>query len=57
MMGFINYKMLEYKRTDISEGIDDDMSNKSKECMLCHYWFFLIKTLTMDHIFVTVAII
>ena len=26
--------MLEYERIDISEGIDVDMSNKSKECML-----------------------
>ena len=41
MMGFI--KMLEYERIDISEGIDGDMSNKSKECMLCHYWYFLDK--------------
>ena len=31
-------KMLEYDKIDISEGIDVDMSNKSKECMLCHYW-------------------
>ena len=29
--------MLEYDRIDISEGIDVDMSDKSKECMLCHY--------------------
>ena len=35
--------MLEYERIDISEGIDVDMSNKSKECMLCHYWYFLDK--------------
>ena len=35
--------MLEYKRTDISEGIDDDMSNKSKEYMLYHYWYFFDK--------------
>ena len=35
--------MLEYQRIDISEGIDVDMSNKSKECMLCHYWYFLNK--------------
>ena len=35
--------MLEYERIDISEGIDGDMSNKSKECMLCHYWYFLDK--------------
>ena len=31
--------MLEYERIDISEEIDVDMSNKSKECMLCYYCF------------------
>ena len=36
-------KMLEYDRIDISEGIDVDNTNKSKECMLCHYWYFLHK--------------
>ena len=41
MMDFM--KMLEYERIDISDGIDVDMSNKSKECMLCHYWYFLNK--------------
>ena len=40
-MGFI--KLLEYERIDISDGIDVDMSNKLKECMLCHYWYFLNK--------------
>ena len=35
--------MLEYERVDISDGIDVDMSNKSKVCMLCHYWYFLNK--------------
>ena len=35
--------MLEYERIDVSEGIDVHMSNKSKECMLCHYWYFLNK--------------
>ena len=34
-------KMLECERIDISEGIDVHMSNKSKESMLCHYWYFL----------------
>ena len=29
--------MLEYDRIDISEGIDLNKTNKSKECMLCHY--------------------
>ena len=33
--------MLKYDRIDISEGIDVDKTNKSKECMLCHYWYFL----------------
>ena len=32
--------MLEYDRIDISEGIDINKTNKSKECMLCHYWYF-----------------
>ena len=32
--------MLYYKRINISEGIDPTKSNKSKECMICHYWFF-----------------
>ena len=33
--------MLEYYRIDISEEIDVDKTNKSKEYMLCHYWYFL----------------
>ena len=32
--------MLQYKRIDASEGIDINKSNKSKECMLCHFWYF-----------------
>ena len=32
--------MLHYDRIDISEGIDLAKSNDSKECMICHYWFF-----------------
>ena len=35
--------MLEYDRIDISEGIDINKTNLSKECMLCHYWYFLDK--------------
>ena len=33
--------MIEYEKIDISEGIDINKTNKSKECMLCHYWYFL----------------
>ena len=32
--------MLQYERIDILEGIDINKSNKSKECMICHYWYF-----------------
>ena len=38
--------MLVYKRSDISEGTDVNKTNKSKECMLCHYWYFLDKNFT-----------
>ena len=33
--------MLVYEKIDILDGIDVDMSDKSKECMFCHYWYFL----------------
>ena len=32
--------MLEYDRTDISEGIDVNKTDLSKECDICHYWYF-----------------
>ena len=32
--------MLEYDRIDISEGIDNNRTNLSKECDVCHYWYF-----------------
>ena len=32
--------MLEYKRTDISEGIDVNKTNLSKAYDICHYWYF-----------------
>ena len=35
--------MLEYDRIDISEGIDINKTNASKECDICHYWYFLHK--------------
>ena len=31
--------MLGYQKIDISEGIDKNKTNASKECELCHYWF------------------
>ena len=32
--------MLQYKRIYVSEGINVNKTNASKECMLCHYWYF-----------------
>ena len=32
--------MLEYSRIDISKGIDVNKTNVSKECDICHYWYF-----------------
>ena len=32
--------MLQYKKIDASEGIDVNKTSASKECELCHYWFF-----------------
>ena len=32
--------MLQYGRIDISEGIDVNKINASKECDICHYWYF-----------------
>ena len=32
--------MLQYKKSDASERIDLNKTIASKECELCHYWFF-----------------
>ena len=32
--------MLQYERIDVSEGIETNKTNASKECMLCHSWYF-----------------
>ena len=33
-------KIQQYERIDVSKGIDINKSNKSKEFILCHYWYF-----------------
>ena len=35
--------MLRYDRINISEGIDINKTNASKECDICHFWYFLDK--------------
>ena len=35
--------MFKYDTIDISEGIDVDRIDRSKEGMFCHYWYFLNK--------------
>ena len=32
--------MLQYEKIDVSEGIYINKTSASKECELCHYWFF-----------------
>ena len=34
---------MEYDRIDILEGIDINKTSASKECDICHYWYFLDK--------------
>ena len=36
--------MLKYEKIDTSDGINVNKSDKSKECMLCHCWYFLDKS-------------
>ena len=33
-------KTLQFEWIDVLEEIDINKSNESKECMLCHYWYF-----------------
>ena len=40
--------MLEYDRIDISEGIDINKTNASKECDICQYWYFLDKNVNYE---------
>ena len=39
-----NITMLHYERIDVSEGIDVNKTSKSKECDICHYWYFFNKS-------------
>ena len=49
--------MLEYNRIDISEGIDINKTNLSKECDICYYWYFKNTCFKLSLIFAMVAMI
>ena len=40
--------MLEYDRIDISKGADVNKTNASKECDMCHYWYFFLKKINYE---------
>ena len=46
MIVCMNYEILEYDKKDISEGIDINKTSSSKECDVCHYWYFLNKNVS-----------
>ena len=35
--------MIEYNRIDLDECIDVNKTSSSRECWLCHFWYFLDK--------------
>ena len=35
--------MIYYDKTDISDGIDVNNTSTSRDCVICHYWYFLDK--------------
>ena len=49
-------KMLQYERTDVSEGIDVNKPNKlkKKKSMNCHYWHFKDICYKLNHMFVVI---
>ena len=40
--------MLQYDRIDISERMDINKTNASKECDICHYWYFLDENFKLE---------
>ena len=40
--------MLYYDRIDVSEGSDVNKTSASRECDICHYWYFLNHNLSFN---------
>ena len=38
------FRMLHFDRIDVAEGTDVNKNSTSKECDICHYWYFLSKS-------------
>lgn len=43
--------MLCFDKIDASEGFNVNKISASKQCIICHYWYFLIKDLSFNHHF------
>ena len=43
--------MLEYGKIEVSEGIDINKTNASKECDICRYWYSLDKNFQYEPYF------
>ena len=48
MIVSMNYKMLEYDKIHISEGVGINKTSASKECDICDYWYFLDKSFNYE---------
>ena len=48
MIVYMNYKMLEYDKIDVSEGIDTNKTGASKECDIFHYWYLINKKFSCE---------
>ena len=36
----LSHEMLQKERIKVSKVININKSNKSKQCIICHYWYF-----------------
>ena len=46
--GFLRWMSVYHYRSDVSEGINVNRTSASKECDVCHFWYFLIIVLTFN---------
>ena len=47
-MSVKNTQMSYYDRIDVSAGIDVTKTSASRECDICHYWYFLNYSFTFQ---------